>query len=149
MCVGSVVYFSLPFEPAFAIAFGLFVLALVVWWLALRVDRALLRSVVGFGVATGFLAGKVATVRVAHPVIETAIGPVMVEGWVEEIEPGGKGARLRLLVHAIDGLEAGHTPKNVRVTHTSRLEVEAGRFCALLGRVEASASAGFEGRLCL
>ena len=38
------------------------------------------------------------------------------------------GVRLRLKVHAIDGLDENQTPPIVRVTHISSLETEPGRF---------------------
>ncbi|GAB5457718.1 MAG: hypothetical protein Hens3KO_07480 [Henriciella sp.] len=80
------------------------------------------------GASTGAVAGKLAQIRVSHPVIEQVIGPVMLEGWVEEVEPAKRGVRLRLAVHAIDDLPRHALPERVRVTHTTRLEVDAGRF---------------------
>jgi competence protein ComEC len=80
------------------------------------------------GAAGGALSGKLATLRVSHPVITQAMGPVMVEGWVEDVQPAKRGVRLRLNVHAIDGVETGALPRHLRVTHTTRLQVEAGRF---------------------
>ena len=93
MCVGSIVYFTLPFEPETWSVFITFGLVSVLFWSCLRAGRALIFAVIGFGFISGFCAGKVATLRVAHPVIETAMGPVMMEGWVEEIEPAERGVR--------------------------------------------------------
>ena len=47
---------------------------------------------------------------------------------LKAVEPGGKGARLRLEVHAISGLSPAQTPKFVRVTHRLSLNVAPGRF---------------------
>lgn len=80
------------------------------------------------GASTGAAAGKLAQIRVSHPIIEQVMGPVMLEGWVEEVEPAKRGVRLRLAVHAIDDLPRHALPERVRVTHTTRLEVDAGRF---------------------
>ncbi|MEM1035334.1 MAG: ComEC/Rec2 family competence protein [Pseudomonadota bacterium] len=128
MCVGSIVYFTLPFEPETWSVFIAFGLVSVLFWSCLRAGRALIFAVIGFGLVSGFFAGKIATLRVAHPVIETAMGPVMLEGWVEEIEPAERGVRLRLLVHAVDGQARRELPKHIRVTHTAGLKVESGRF---------------------
>ncbi|MCF6328758.1 MAG: ComEC/Rec2 family competence protein [Henriciella sp.] len=80
------------------------------------------------GGSGGALAGKLATLRVSDPMITRMIGPVMIEGWVEEVEPAKRGVRLRLTVHAIDEVAPDDLPARVRVTHTTRLKVEAGRF---------------------
>jgi len=52
----------------------------------------------------------------------------MLEGWIQDIEPGRKGNRLLIKVHSIAGMSASDWPVFVRVTHTSRLEVAPGRF---------------------
>ena len=128
MCVGAVIYFALPFEPGFLWVLGASLLSLVLWRFWMNVRLVVLPVIMLAGTSAGMLAGKSATLRVTHASLQAALGPVMVEGWIEEIEPGSKGARLRLIVHAIDGLEAERTPKRIRVTHRLNLEVEAGRF---------------------
>ena len=80
------------------------------------------------GMAIGALSGGLATQRVAHATIPSEIGPVLLEGWVERALPASRGVRLRLKVHAIDGLDESLTPPIVRVTHISSLETEPGRF---------------------
>lgn len=52
----------------------------------------------------------------------------MIEGWVQSVEPGTKGNRLRLRVHAIAGVDTSDTPKFARVTHRLSLNVSPGRF---------------------
>jgi competence protein ComEC len=128
MCGGAATYFTLAFEPDLTVVIVLFLLALGIWRVCASRSGFVLTGLMLLGIVTGLLAGKLATVRVAHPTLQSALGPVMIEGWVEEVEPGGKGPRLRLLVHAIDGLDASQAPRHVRVTHRLSLEVEAGRF---------------------
>ncbi|MEM1086105.1 MAG: ComEC/Rec2 family competence protein [Pseudomonadota bacterium] len=128
MCAGSVVYFTLPFEPDALGVLLVFLIALGLFWGSLRQGVSLTAAVIVFGSISGFTAGKAATLRVAHPVIEAPIGPIMVEGWVTAIEPAEKGVRLRLLLHAMDGYAKTDIPKHVRVTHTAGLKVESGRF---------------------
>ncbi|MEO1642210.1 MAG: ComEC/Rec2 family competence protein [Pseudomonadota bacterium] len=128
MCAGATVYFTMPFEPGvMEVAVGFFV-GCAGFWRSLRAGRFFAIAVAGFGVVCGFASSKMATLRVAHPVIERAVGPVMLEGWVEEIEPSGRGVRLRLLMHAMDGYAAREVPRHIRVTHTASLKVESGRF---------------------
>lgn len=54
--------------------------------------------------------------------------PLMVEGWFAEVQPGQQGARLLLKVHSIAGYREEDLPREVRLTHMSRLEVSSGRF---------------------
>lgn len=51
------------------------------------------------------------------PVITAETRPVMLEGWVANIEAGEKGARLKIKVHSIAGFPTDLQPELVRVTH--------------------------------
>ena len=132
LCTGAGWYASIWTEPALwplllAATSAIFVLL----WASRRwlIAPILLSGLIFLtGSSVGALAGKLATLRVSHPVITDMIGPVMVEGWVEEIEPAKRGVRLRLIVHAIDDVPRANLPDRVRVTHTTRLAVESGRF---------------------
>ncbi|MEM7492563.1 MAG: ComEC/Rec2 family competence protein, partial [Pseudomonadota bacterium] len=128
MCVGSVIYFTLPFEPSVALVVTLFLTGMIGFWTCLRTDLWVLVAICLFGSVVGFTVSKVATLRVDHPVITAPIGPVMIEGWVEDIQPAERGVRLRLIIHAIDGRADQDVPKHIRVTHTAGLKVESGRF---------------------
>ena len=132
LSAGAAVYVSLANEPGFYWLAGIFATSLVMFLLVRRLlsSRPLiyLGVILLMGLSSGVLAGKVATMRVSHPVFDRTIGPIMVEGWVDEIEPARRGVRLRVQVHAIAGLAPEEIPKHVRLTHTTRLEVEAGRF---------------------
>jgi competence protein ComEC len=85
-------------------------------------------TIVMLGGSLGVTAGTVRSLTSAAPVIGSETGPVMLEGWIQEIEPGQKGVRLNIRVHSISGMSPSDWPLNVRVTHMSRLEVSAGRF---------------------
>ena len=132
LCAGAAWYVSLWHEPGlWGLVVGFVVCAGALWLVPKRliVPPLLIGvMVVMSGISGGALSGKLATLRVSHPVITQAIGPVMIEGWVEEVEPAKRGVRLRLIVHAIDDLPARALPSRVRVTHTTHLKVEAGRF---------------------
>lgn len=131
ICGGAAMYFSLPTEPHhnFVLATCTFLLCL---WLAARrwwtSDIAITLVVVAFGVALGLSAAALRTRSVAAPVIASETGPAMVEGWVQEVEPGRRGVRLLIRVHSIANMSTSDWPEYVRITHTSRLEVAPGRF---------------------
>lgn len=131
VCGGAALYFSLSFEPDFPVIAATSA-AFLVWWMVARrwwtSDIAIALVLVAFGVSLGCAAAGLRTRLVSAPVIAAETGPVMLEGWVQEIEPGNRGVRLVLRVHSIAGQAAETWPKFVRITHTSRLEVAPGRF---------------------
>ena len=131
VCAGAVAYFIQPSEPAlltciaatFATAV-VFAMSRWIWWLA----AASLPALLLLGGCAGFTAGAVRAVTVAAPVIRSETRPLMLEGWVKEVEPGEKGARLRIETHAMSGYSPAETPRYVRVTHKLSLNVAPGRF---------------------
>lgn len=131
MCAGAAAYLSVPFEPTWLDVVTLFgagaAIFLIVRWLH-RSDFTYALAVCLFGAVIGFSAGALRTWRVEAPVITAETRPVMLEGWVANIEPGEKGARLKIKVHSIAGFPADQQPELVRVTHRARLEVSSGRF---------------------
>jgi competence protein ComEC len=131
LCVGAIGYFSMPAEPVLwhcviVTLAAVFCFAIVrsVWWLSVLGVPALMMV----GVSGGFTAASFRTGTVAAPVIQSQTRPMMLEGWVREVEPGAKGDRLRIEVHALSGVGADDTPKYVRVTHRLDLQVAPGRF---------------------
>lgn len=92
------------------------------------VDAATTLCTVLFGVFLGAAAGSWRAHSVAAPVVAESFGPAMIEGWVQEVEPGNKGVRLLIRTHSVAGKSPGEVPRFVRLTHTSRLEVAPGRF---------------------
>lgn len=136
MLVGSAWYFSLWHEPQTVWISLAALLGTAAFFLARRFARTSIifaLAIAVFGVSFGAGAGKVATLKSSHVVVPNAIGPVMIEGWVEDVEPAKRGVRLRLLVHAIDGFGDADTPRHIRLTHTTQLKVEAGRFVRCWG----------------
>ncbi|MEM9225196.1 MAG: ComEC/Rec2 family competence protein, partial [Pseudomonadota bacterium] len=132
LCAGAAWYNSAWIEPPLIGIASTFAMLLAVYGLMRRI--ALVPRIFGLvvlillGFSAGALSGKLAVMRTAVPTIAAPTGPVMLEGWVEDVESAKRGVRLRLLVHAIDGLPASQTPDHVRLTHTNSLEVESGRF---------------------
>ncbi|MEL6693242.1 MAG: ComEC/Rec2 family competence protein [Pseudomonadota bacterium] len=131
MMLGAAWYFLIDFEPklyALIAASGLS--SLPVLWVKFKgaASLAIALTWAFAGITIGALSGGLATQRVAHATVPTEIGPVLLEGWVQRALPASRGVRLRLKVHAIDGLAQSQTPPIVRVTHISSLETEPGRF---------------------
>ncbi len=130
-CGGAAVYFSLRYEPDPLHVWGVLSLAFIVWLAARRwstSDIVITLTVIALGAVLGLAAASQRARTVAAPVILSATGPAMIEGWVQDVEPGRNGVRLLVRVHSIAGMAAEQTPKFVRLTHTSRLEVFPGRF---------------------
>lgn len=131
VCLGAMVYLSLPFEPnlLLAVAVGLIMVLLVLLVLAERVGGALrVALILGLGSCLGFLAGKARAYTVDTPSISKLTGPVMLEGWIKAVEPGQNGIRLRIKPHAIAGLNSLDLPETVRLTHRLDLKMAPGRF---------------------
>ena len=130
-CGGAALYFSLSFEPDFAVILGAAGSFFALWFAARRwwtSDVAIAAVLVCFGLSLGAAAAGARARLVAAPVMLGEAGPAMLEGWVQEVEPGRRGVRLLIQVHSIAGMSEDEWPEFVRVTHTSRLEVSPGRF---------------------
>ena len=122
MMIGASWYFLIEFEPDFRVLLSVFGLS------ALAVLTARPRGIapgmmiglwIILGTSSGALSGGLATQRVQHVSIVQETGPVLLEGWVQAALPAKRGVRLRIKVHAIDGLDQNQTPPIVRVTHIS------------------------------
>lgn len=131
LCAGVIAYFAQSAEPlvwpciAATIAAGVvYLTARMVWWMS----PMSLPALILLGLVGGFTVAAVRTANAAAPVVGAQTRPMMLEGWVTEVEPGTKGDRLRIDVHAMSGVRAEDTPNYVRVTHRLDLKVAPGRF---------------------
>ena len=116
LSLGIPAYFALPAEPSLgALALATLAPALLVWRLrrrvvAFRVAVALAAVLAGVTLAT------LRTTLVAAPVLARETTAEL-SGWVAAREASARGGtRLRLAVHAIEGLPPERTPPSVRVT---------------------------------
>ena len=130
-CAGAAVYMLLGFEPSTWLIAAILATCVATYLggRALgtgRIGRVVATGLLGIGL--GLAAGKIATLRAGPLASGLPDHPVWIEGWVSEIEEGRSGPRLRLLVHAIAGEQQDSAVAQVRLTHTSRLEVSPGRF---------------------
>ncbi len=131
ICIGAYGYMTAAEEPPGLIVAAGLVATLGLYIGARRIGLGLwatLPALVLLGLSAGAAAGKIRAALVAAPVIAERIGPLMVEGWVRQVEPRADGVRLRIAVHAVSGLGTGETPSTVRLTHTAPLAVAPGRF---------------------
>lgn len=131
VCGGAGFYFALHEEPDPAALWALTGITLLLLLAArrwLHFDTPVALFTVLFGLSAGMAAASLRTHQVAAPVLTENLGPVMVEGWLQEVEPGIRGPRLLIRPHSISGLSHEATPHLIRLTHTSLLEVSPGRF---------------------
>jgi competence protein ComEC len=115
---GVALYFSLPFEPPFAFAVGLGVAAILAGAAAaLSVETALRVALALFAaMSLGFSAAKFRTEHVAAPALLHRIGPVTIDGRVEDAQLHGKGMRVTLSVAAMGHVVADRMPREIRVS---------------------------------
>lgn len=115
MAIGVAFYFSLPTEPPWwtGPAAALLAAALTI---GLR-RRSLLQPVAlaALALCLGFAAAQLRTLSVSAPLLPGEIGPVTVEGRVEEIERRVQGARIVVGAPRIGDLGASATPAQVRI----------------------------------
>lgn len=117
---GCAVYFALPSEPPlwplllFAAATG------GVWILARRrgAGRAMTVPLMLLAcLALGLAASKARTERIAAPIAPAMAEPVLIEGWVVDVDsPGARGSRVVLAPVRIRGLAPEETPIRLRAT---------------------------------
>ena len=118
---GIAVYFWLPVEPPLGAAVAPLVLALAMRGAGPRAMLAVLVLDVVLVVALGFLAAKLRTDRVAAPVLRSNMGPVLVRGHVELVEPREVGGeRITIRVVSLGDLAAEELPRRVRVRALAR-----------------------------
>lgn len=129
LMLGAGVYMTLPVEPDWAPLIAATLIGLALWraLIGRGAGRASLLCLMLACAGGGALAGKIRTVAMAAPVLVREIGPVRVEGVVEEIDAGQSSRRLRIAVRAIEGLPQALTPRFVRVAHKGEIRVGPGR----------------------
>jgi competence protein ComEC len=113
---GIALYFALPFEPSYALAAGLGTGGLLAGAVAASSPQTALRVVLSLAAALsiGIAAAKIRTEHVAAPALLHRLGPVTVDGRVEDAQVHGKNMRITLTVAHIDRL--ADAPRQVRVT---------------------------------
>lgn len=134
---GIAVYFVLAAEPLLWPALTALVAVLVMRRVAGDSLAAMIATGALVATAGGFALAKLRTETVRAPVLTRAIGPVIVEGWIEIVEARPeRGERITLRVHRIEGLPPESWPARIRVRATkSESPLGAGdavRFRALL-----------------
>jgi competence protein ComEC len=128
---GVALYFGLPFEPPLWSGAVLGALGLMTAAVAIRSANTALRVMLAAlaAVALGFSHAKLREARVEAPVLARKIGPVGIDGLVEQIEIHGKGVRIVLgEIHA-RRFKPGTAPARVRLS----LRKASGRSCPAPG----------------
>ncbi len=106
--------------------------ALGLWPSRTRGGAANLLRVCGAGlftliaaVALGACAAEVRVISAAAPRLAEELGPVMIEGWVEEVEAGAPRTRVTLRVRTLEGMAPA--PRFARLTMPGARAFSAGR----------------------
>ncbi len=132
---GILGYYALPREPwAPALLVTTAALAIAAWRARFRIV-AFRVLVAASAVVAGFAAGKVRTDLVEAPRLPRAM-TARVTGWIAGLEEAGKGVRIYLRVHDIEGVASDHTPRTVRITVRSHADqLVAGEAISVLARL--------------
>jgi competence protein ComEC len=101
---GVAVYFDLPSEPHGAIAIGLFVVSIGLFFMLRRWALGRIAAIGLVALAAGFAAAQLRTTLVASPVLNQKLDSVRLEGRVRDVEFLPNGRRLRLGEVIIPGL---------------------------------------------
>ena len=115
---GTGLYFASPFEPPLAWAGVAVLLSLAcIFALPATQDVVLRISLAALAATTlGFAIAKMRTEHVAAPILERRVGPIGIEGRVEQSELRGKGVRVVLGELSIRRFAAENTPARVRIS---------------------------------
>lgn len=115
---GISIYFALPFEPTFLWAGVAVVAAMACVFAVWGSERVVLR--IGFSalaaLSFGFAIAKARTEIVAAPILREKIGPIGIDGRVEQSELHGAGIRIVLGKLHIRRLLPEDTPARVRIS---------------------------------
>lgn len=148
LCIGAIVYFTISYEPSLLVLLALTTAVSGAVFFGLRnAEGFALRLVLILimGAVCGAMVCKIHTMVRPAPPVQQMIGPAMIEGWVSAVEPGEKGVRLRIDVHAIGGIDADHLPNRIRLTHSLSLNVAPGRFVRCWAVLRAPPQPGMPG----
>jgi len=116
--IGIAIYFALPIEPALGCA-GIVALAAVACVFGVSgSEHAALRALLSLLAATslGFAIAKIRTEIVSAPALSGRIGPIGLDGRVEQSELHGKGIRIVLGDLRSRKLSASELPERVRIS---------------------------------
>lgn len=116
IAIGVATYFALPAKPPDILVAGAALLMIVAALALPAVAQRRLAWILA-ALASGFLAAHVRTSLVEAPVIARELGMREVEGTVRWFEPLEAEGRLRLILEhpKVQGLDAGQTPRRIRI----------------------------------
>lgn len=134
---GIAAYLHLPREPLVAVTGSLLAMSLLLRVAGGGGTLAALTTAAVLAASLGFAFAQARTHLVSAPVLPSGIRPLQVTGWVELAEPRqGRGQRIILRVHAIDGLRQDQLPRRVRIsTRGADLALHAGDGVAVTARL--------------
>ena len=122
MGIGIGIYFSLLAEPEYWLGGAYLLSSLFIGYIGYHlkyVPLVMIGIICGF-VALGFSVSQFRTLRVAAPVLEKELGPVMVQGIVQDIDRLPKAFRITLLNSEIERLPEDNTPYKIRIKMSNK-----------------------------
>jgi len=127
--IGIASYLELSSEPNWVLVMSCILLSGLVRQIIKSRQSVLLAALINIVLCylAGFSVAKIKTNWVAAPKIVEKIGPVSLEGRLDEIQGGRNGNRLKIEVGAITGIPKLDTPHFVRVTQKEDTELLPGR----------------------
>ena len=113
--LGIVAYFSADREPAWWAAIAMAIAGFVATVLARHRPIGFPLALGTAAIAAGFATATLQTVRIAHPILQSAAASMPVSGFVEVREERERSDRIVVRVQSIEGLLAKPAPERVRV----------------------------------
>lgn len=116
LALGCAAYFSLLIEPSWVLVSCLLIISIIYSYLVRKHTLALAFSIFTLSIVSGFALSKVNTERMAAPVIQKRIGPVIVQGRIENVFNHANG-ETRIIINPtnIDRLKSQNLPSRIRI----------------------------------
>ena len=132
---GIALYFTADREPAWWAACAAAILTLAIAIIARRRPVGFPLALGLAGMATGFCVITLHTLRIAHPVLQTATWTAQVSGFVETREEREKSDRIVVRVHSFDAARIKEKPERVRVSVRKGTAPAVGDYVAFKARL--------------
>ncbi len=113
--IGIAIYFSLPFEPLVRYSLCAFIAAVIGCFAARKFKPLFWCMVIAATMTAGFLCSNIRTSAVKAPIIANEKGVKKITGVIRDIQSVPRGQRYIVGSLQIEGLEAGETPKKLRM----------------------------------
>ncbi len=132
LALGCAAYFALSVEPSWFLATSIFFITVLSTILVKKHTLALILSIFTLSIASGFILAKINSERVAAPVIQKRLGPVIIKGRIENLTRHASGViRIIVLPTEIERLKPDRLPHRLRLKlrkKQNKIELLPGQF---------------------